>query len=241
MFDLTPYYPLLRSTSLLKGMSDTELDELMRCFAPRIRRYQKGEILLLAGYVNREIGILLEGSVTAVKNTPDGGSVTITHMEPGGVFGDVLSGSSEHSPVTVLADGTCLAVYLPYRKLIRPCPNLHEAHCQLLQNLVATISDKYFALDRRVELLICKSLRARVCIWLLDEAARAGSDTFTVPLTRAGLAEYLNCDRSALSRELSRMSREGLIETYRSSFKLLDKARLREQACDQKESKGVPQ
>ena len=48
-------------------------------------------------------------------------------------------------------------------------------------------------------------------------------------LTRAGLAEYLNCDRSALSRELSRMQQEGLIETYRGSFKILDVARLRAQ------------
>lgn len=236
MTNLTQYYPILRSTSLLHGMTDAELDNLVQCFAPRVRQYQKGEILLLAGYVNREVGILLEGSVTAVKNTPDGGSVAITHMGPGGVFGDVLSGSSEHSPVTVLADEPCVAVYLPYYKIIHPCPNLHESHCQLLQNLVTTISNKYFALDRRVELLICKSLRARICIWLLDEASRAGSDTFTVPFTRAGLAEYLNCDRSALSRELGRMSREGLIETYRGSFKLLDKDRLREQC---QECKGA--
>ena len=41
------------------------------------------------------------------------------------------------------------------------------------------------------------------------------------------LAEYLNCDRSALSRELSRMQHDGLIETWRSSFKLLDKDRLK--------------
>ena len=96
-----------------------------------------------------------------------------------------------------------------------------------MQNIVLTISDKYFALDRRVELLICKSLRTRISLWLLDEAHRAGSDTFTTPLTRAGLAEYLNCDRSALSRELSRMQHDGLIETWRSSFKLLDKDRLK--------------
>ena len=92
-----------------------------------------------------------------------------------------------------------------------------------------TISNKYFALDRRVELLICKILRTRISLWLLEQAEQAGSDTFAVPLTRAGLAEYLNCDRSALSRELGRMQREGLIETFRGSFKILDKDRLRAQ------------
>ena len=211
--DLHPYYPLLARTPLLRGMRPDELDTLLDCFAPRVRRYARDEILLLTGYETREVGILLEGSITAVKSTPDGASVAITHMRPGGLFGDVLSGSSQKSPVTVMATTSCLALYLPYQKIIRPCAKLHSAHLQLMQNLVLTISDKYFALDRRVELLI--------------EAHRAGSDTFTTPLTRAGLAEYLNCDRSALSRELSRMQHDGLIETWRSSFKLLDKDRLK--------------
>ena len=207
--DLHPYYPLLRQTSLLRGMRDDELDLLLRCFAPRVRRYQKGELLLLAGYETREVGILLEGKILALKNTPDGSSV--------------------RSPVSVMAQAPCLAVYLPYDKIIHPCAQLHETHLQLMQNLVLTISNKYFALDRRVELLICKSLRTRISLWLLEQAEQAGSDTFAVPLTRAGLAEYLNCDRSALSRELGRMQREGLIETFRGSFKILDKDRLRAQ------------
>lgn len=227
--DLKPYYEVLRRTSLLRGMRDDELDTLMHCFAPRVRRYEKGELLLLAGFETREVGIVLEGEISAFKNTPDGGSVVITHMVPGGLFGDVLSGSSERSPVSVMAKTDCLALWLPYQKIIRPCASLHATHLQLLQNLVLTISNKYFALDRRVELLICKSLRARIAIWLLDEAEHAKSDTFAVQLTRAGLAEYLNCDRSALSRELSRMQKDGLLETYRGSFKLLDKEGLRAQ------------
>ncbi len=227
--DLRPYYPLLRETSLLRLMRDDELDLLMSYFAPRVRRYQKGELLLLAGYETRETGILLEGQILALKNTPDGASVAITQMGPGGLFGDVLSGSSQRSPVSIMAQTACLALYLPYDKIIQPCAQLHDSHLQLLKNLVQTISNKYFALDRRVELLICKSLRTRISLWLLEQAEQAGSDTFAVPLTRAGLAEYLNCDRSALSRELGRMQREGLIETFRGSFKILDKDRLRAQ------------
>ena len=225
--DYTPYYEIMRSTSLLRGLSDAELDTLMTCFAPRVRRYAKGELLLMAGYETHELGLVLEGAITASKPLADGGTVVIAHMGPGGVFADVLAGGRSRSPVNVSAAERCLILYLPCEALLRPCAALHSAHLKLLQNWLETISDKYFALDRRVELLICKSLRARISLWLLDEAHRAGSDTFTTPLTRAGLAEYLNCDRSALSRELSRMQHDGLIETWRSSFKLLDKDRLK--------------
>ena len=76
--------------------------------------------------------------------------------------------------------------------------------------------------SRRVDLLVLKSLRAKVCAYLLSESERAGSLTFSIPFSRIQLADYLNCDRSALSRELSQMQRDGLLDTYKSSFKLLE-------------------
>ena len=76
-------------------------------------------------------------------------------------------------------------------------------------------------------LLLLKSLRAKVCAYLLSEAEVHHSLTFTIPYSRIQLADYLNCDRSALSRELSLMQRDGLLETYRSSFKLLEPEALR--------------
>ena len=103
---------------------------------------------------------------------------------------------------------------------------MHPEHTQLMQNLVRTISEKYFDLSRRVDLLILKSLRSKLCAYLLGQAKAAGADTFSIPLSRAGLAEYLNCERSALCRDISRMRAQGLIETYKNSFKILDRAAL---------------
>mgnify|MGYP002135641960 CR=1 FL=1 len=57
--------------------------------------------------------------------------------------------------------------------------------------------------------------------YLLSEAEQQGSMTFTIPFSRIQLADYLNCDRSALSRELSLMQRDGLLTCRRSSFCLL--------------------
>ena len=225
--DYTVYYDLLRRTSLFRGMDDADLDVLMGCFSPHIRRYRRGELLLMAGYETRELGIVLEGEITAAKPMPDGSAVVMTHMGPGGVFADVLAGGRSKSPVTVTAAPPCRVLYLPCEALLRPCGAMHSAHLQLLHNWLDTISSKYFALDRRLELLCCKSLRGRICLWLLEQREQAGADTFTTPLTRAELASYLNCDRSALCRELSRMQEAGLVELFRRSFKLPDPEKLR--------------
>ena len=138
---------------------------------------------------------------------------------------DVLGGSSLSSPVTVMASAPCEVLLVPYEKLL--LPGADPARQRVLQNLVRTISDKYFLLSRRVDLLLLKSLRAKVCAYLLSEAEVHHSLTFTIPYSRIQLADYLNCDRSALSRELSLMQRDGLLETYKSSFKLLEPDALR--------------
>ncbi len=65
-------------------------------------------------------------------------------MGPGGVFGDVLGGSSLDSPVTVVASAPCEVLLFPYEKLLQPDGS--AARQRLLQNLVRTISDKYFLL-----------------------------------------------------------------------------------------------
>ena len=222
------YLPLLQNTTLFAGLSAAELSTLLSRLGASVRSYGKGEALVLAGEPSRRVGIVLSGELEAYRPArprtprpaPGGARIPIARVEPGGVFGDVLGGSSLSSPVTVLAAAPCEVLLLPYERLL--LSDGSPAHQRVVQNLVRTISDKYFSLSRRIDLLVMKSLRAKVAAYLLSEATRAHSLTFSIPFSRIQLADYLNCDRSALSRELSTMQKEGLIDTYRSSFKLLE-------------------
>ena len=212
------YLPLLQSTSLFAGLEAEALRVLLGEVGAVLRTYSRGETLVLAGQPNRRVGVVLSGAIEAYHSAASGVRLPISQMGPGGVFGDVLGGSSLSSPVTVVASATCEVLLVP---------GADPARQRVLQNLVRTISDKYFLLSRRVDLLLLKSLRAKVCAYLLSEAEAHHSLTFTVPYSRIQLADYLNCDRSALSRELSLMQRDGLLETYKSSFKLLEPDALR--------------
>mgnify|MGYP002911859140 CR=1 FL=1 len=214
------YLPLLQSTSLFAGLEAEALRVLLGEVGAVLRTYSRGETLVLAGQSNRRVGVVLSGAIEAYHPAASGARLPISQMGPGGVFGDVLGGSSLSSPVTVMASAPCEVLLVPYEQLL--LSDGSPAHQRVVQNLVRTISDKYFSLSRRIDLLVMKSLRAKVAAYLLSEAARAHSLTFSIPFSRIQLADYLNCDRSALSRELSTMQKEGLIDTYRSSFKLLE-------------------
>ena len=216
--------PLLQTTSLFTDIEADALRILLGELGAVIRSYGRGEALVQAGATNRRVGVVLTGSIEAYRPAPGGARVPIVQMGP--VFGDVLGGSSLDSPVTVVAASGREVLLIPYDRLL--LSDGSAAHQRVLQNLVRTISDKYFLLSRRVDLLVLKSLRAKVCAYLLSEAEQQGSLTFSIPYSRIQLADYLNCDRSALSRELSLMQRDGLLDTYRSSFKLLQPDALRQ-------------
>ena len=142
----------------------------------------------------------------------------MARMGPGGVFGDVICGSrSRKSPVTVVAATPVQTLWVPYARVLSGGGS--PAHILFLQNLIALLADKYFSLDRRLELLMARTLREKILRYL---TAEAGPDSVCVtPFTRAQLAAYLGCDRSALCRELSRMQRDGLLEVHGRTFRLL--------------------
>ena len=209
-----PMLPPLPDSPLLAGIGQETARRLVAALQPAVRRYEKGEALVLAGYENKRIGLVLAGHMDAVRTGPEGEQLAMAHMGPGGVFGDVLSGSHGHkSPVTVLARGTVTALWLPCEAVLAgPADSaLRPAHLQLLRNWVGMLADKYFALDTRIELLMTKSLRARVLRYLEGRPSDAGGWVL-LPPTRTQLAAYLGCNRAALSRELGRMVQDGVLE-----------------------------
>lgn len=208
--------------SLFAGLSEAQIGALLEEWQPARRRYLRGEALLLAGYETRELGIVLSGQIEAEKHTADGTALTLTRMGAGGIFADILAGSrGAKSPVTVTAATDVSVLLLPYRRLLRQGAALDAAHAAVLQNLIAAIADKYFALDRRIEILMLRTVREKVLHYLRTEAWRAPDGTLRTPYARAGLAAYLGCDRSALCRELSRMRSDGVIEMQGRIFRIV--------------------
>ena len=91
-------------------------------------------------------------------------------------------------------------------------------------------------LRRRAEYLARRSLRARLAAFLLDAAADAGGNTFSLGMRREDLAAYLGANRSALCRELSRLRAEGWIDCCRDSVRLIHTAALAESAAAENRS-----
>lgn len=89
---------------------------------------------------------------------------------------------------------------------------------RLVRNLLSVSAQKNLILSRRMFHISAKTIRGRLRSYLSDQAARRGRREFDIPFDRQQLADYLGVDRSALSAELSKMQREGLLSVRKNHF-----------------------
>ena len=217
--------------SLFRNMTEAERQRICACLGCRKESFRRGEALWLTGDTVSSCGVVLRGSIRAESVTASGRRTVAAIHGPGEVFGDVLMGSpGEPSPVDVFAGEETLVLFLSFHGIMGGCEKNCDIHRRLRENLLGEIGEKFWAMRRRLGYLAAGSLRGRIALYLLDRSRRCGRDTFRVNCSREDLAGLLCVNRSALSRELSRMRKEGLIDFYRDSFRLLDRSGLEEWA-----------
>ena len=220
--DNIPLSPALLSASLFAGLDGNELDSFLHAAKCRMDSFPRGAILHGQGDSVTAAGVLLSGKIKAYRLNRQGEENLQSVIGPGGMFGDMLMATDKgKSPVTVEAIEDARVLFVPFESIMA-APG--EFGNQLRINLLHELSARYWALNRKVRYLSERSLRGRIALFLLDAAKEQGGSTFTLSMTREAMSSLLGVNRSALSRELSRMEKNGLLAVYRGSFRLLDRA-----------------
>ena len=94
---------------------------------------------------------------------------------------------------------------------------------KLIWNIVSILADNNTKLIEKTEILCKKTLRGKILAYLEQEAANQKAEKIVVPFNRTDMANYLDADRSALTRELAKMRDEGLIAFEKNVFEILKK------------------
>jgi len=217
------HWTALRECPLFDGIPDGELASLLDCLGAKIRRFDRGGIPLTEGESLRAVGIVLSGGVEVAREDAAGNRHIIERIGPSGLFGEtIVCAGEKRSPVTVTATVPTEILDVDFDRLIHPCGNACSRHRSLISNMLQILAEKNILLTRKLDFLSRKTIRSRLAAYLLSEMQQAGYLEFDIPFDRNGLADYLSCDRSALSRELGNMRDEGVVEYRKNHFAILD-------------------
>lgn len=206
---------------LFKGIAEKELKELLKCLNAKETAYEKNEFIFRAGDKASSIGVIISGGVYVLKEDFWGNRTILAKLEEGDLFGEAFACREEEKlPVSVMAVEKSRILFVDYRRIINNCPNTCVFHASLIENMIRILAGKNVMLTQKMEHLSKRTTREKILSYLSAQAVRCGSNVFTIPFNRQELADFLCVERSAMSAELGKMRKEGLLSCEKNRFVL---------------------
>ena len=213
------YYEALSQCSLFAGIEYSDLEGMLKCMDAAFLKIPKGNPVFLEGSPAQFTGVVLTGKVQIVRDDYYGNRSVLTVLEPGALFAEVFSCAGLATmPVSAFALKDSDILLLNCRRIFATCSNACSFHIRLLKNLLQELAMKNLAMNRKIRYMSQKTTKEKLIAYLLDQAKQRQSLEFTIAYDRQALADYLGVERSAMSAEISKLKKAGLIETKGSWF-----------------------
>lgn len=194
----------LNEAEIFRGLDEQEIGKALRCldFSTKTANAEQMIIDFAKSFI---VGVLVKGAVDVVWYKEDGQTLIIRRILPGDCY---LYKPDVHLGVSFTAVEESELVYLKVENLFNPekfnCPIRNR----ILENVVNLLARESTILFEKTKLVSERRLRNKILRFLRHHPCTCGR---TPVFDRQDLADYLGSERSALSRELSKMERDGLI------------------------------
>lgn len=208
--------------NIFDGIDEGKKEILKSCLHTVKKTYAKNEVIFSYGDKITSICYIIKGSVQLSKDDYNGNKIIAAKVFSGESFAEAFVCSGiKHSKINAKAIEETEILFLDFQKVLSVCSNTCPFHKKLIENLIKIVAKKNLFLQERVELLGKKTLRERIMHFLNKEKEKQHVEIFDISYSRDEFAEYIGADRSALSRELSKMKKQNLIDYHKNSFKII--------------------
>ena len=213
---------IIENSILFTGMDATEIKECLQNLHAYEKSYKKGTTIMYAGHTTRIMGLVVTGSVTIESNDIWGNKTILSNVGANGFFAETYAiKQNEIMLVDVCANEDSTILFLTIGHLFTE--NNHSTwKTKLIKNLLMISTQKNLTLSRRSFHTSLKSARGRILSYLNSVSLQKHSSEFDIPFNRQQLADYLNLERTNMSKELGKMKRDGIIEYHKNHFILKD-------------------
>lgn len=213
----------IRNTNIFHNISEECIEKMLSCMQAKFEMYEKNNFIIPNGGGKKKLGIVLEGNALLIREDFHGDRVVLSRVSEGEIFRISYVDNAEALGISVLAGSMCYVLFLNTDRVFTPCKEACGCHNKMLYNIIVSLSEKNISLVRKIQHISKLTLRGKIKSFLLEQAEICGKTEFIIPYNRQEMADYLAADRSALSAELGRMQREGLIEYKKNRFILKGK------------------
>ncbi len=224
---------ILRDVYLFSGVPEADLEALAHLAVSKA--FARQATIFLEGREAQGFYLLSRGYIKLVKSSPEGKEYIIRLVGPGETFAEAAVFSDASYPATAMALEDCQTLFFPKAPFLRHL----AASPTLARNMLATLSRLMLHLTRQLEDLSLKEVSARLARYLLERCQERHGRiekglAFELPITKTHLAAYLGTIGETLSRTLSRLKSQGVIEVEKGRITITDPAVLKKIASGKK-------
>ncbi len=203
----------LQNVELFKDISHDSVDSMMKCFSPEVRKFKKGDTILVFEQEVKYLCVLLTGKAHLYCVDSEGEYTLLENYGPNDIFGEVFTMPFGAVGYVAEADSDCSVMFMKMSSIYGRCSNACEHHTMINKNLFHLSAKKAQMLALRINMISKKTVRQKLISYFEYLEEKTGSRSFDTELSLSQLANYLCVDRTSLMRELRLMREEGIIQS----------------------------
>ena len=216
------YLEILKKCPLFANIEEESLLRMLTCLGAETVSFDKRDTVFAEGVEAKSIGVVLKGELESVRYDYNGNKSIINKIDAPEIFGEAFACAEAKSlPISIIAKESSEVMLIDCAHILHTCSNNCGFHQQLIYNLMKDLALKTLFFHERIEVTSQRSTREKLLTYLDIVSKQKNSRKFTIPFNRQELADYLEVDRSGLSAEISKMRKEGILESNKNYFKLL--------------------
>jgi len=218
---LEKYLSVLHISPFFVGLEDNEILAILHCMNASIASKSQGSYIFRAGESTEVMGLVVSGSILIIQEDLWGHRNILSKCHTGDFFGETYA--AKHGAIlniSVVANEDCEILFLNINRLLVTCPTACDHHQKLIRNLVSVLANKILAFNDKITHISKRSTRDKLLSYLSAESVKQASLSFDIPFDRQQLADFLCVERAAMSVEISKLQKEGLLKTNRNHFEL---------------------
>ena len=212
---------LLRVVPVFSELGEDELARVAEVAVPR--QFVAGEVVFREGDESSTCYVVRNGRARAVREHPDGRSITLANFGPGDIFGELAMFDDERRSATIetLEDTEAIAI------LGGDMRRLLSEHAEIAVKLLASLGRRLRETNERLARQSFQTVQSRVASVLMQLVAGAQSEgaaqgDVLITSTQASLAQLAGSSRESASRFLAVLERAGIITQGRGKLVVHD-------------------
>ena len=211
----------IKKLYLFKNLEENEITALLRCFSLKFITFKERKIIVSRMDRIENIYIILSGRARETWFDEDGNITTSVDYREGDIIGlEYVSGARKTFSTDIVALEETVVIALDSFRFLNPCNNFCPRHTKVINNAFSYLAKQNAKLLNRIKELTMPTTKAKVMCYLNNTRATVKSNSFDIPYNRQELADYLGVERSALSKELSDLQKDGYITYHKNHFQI---------------------